>query len=406
MKNILFVSAAFPPKSDPECLQTAKYFKYLSAHTDLSISVITSSIPTLFMPYDSNLDRFDSGYTQKIEIPIYEWKILNFILRKLIPNGIDYPDSKFTFHLQPKRVIRTLETKPDIIYSRANPLSSSILAYKLAEYYKIPWVMHLSDPWVDSPVKKYNQHQYAYHSSWEKKCFERAQFIGLTSQHTIDFYKKKYPLLADKFLYFPNVYDPADIDFRNIDFSGKLKIVYTGGLAGDRSPRFFFEALKELLTENPHLENFFEIKFAGPIDRRNLQLFDQNENKQITHIGQLSYARSLELIKEAHLLLNIDLPIKQPTMAMFFASKILDYFLAGRKIISLSSKGSASEAVLKNLNTILLEYNDVQGIKQVLKDSVESFNSHHADFFTLKFQSSEFDAHYNANRLAGVFRSL
>ena len=29
MKNVLFVSIAFPPKNDPECLQTAKYFKYL-----------------------------------------------------------------------------------------------------------------------------------------------------------------------------------------------------------------------------------------------------------------------------------------------------------------------------------------------------------------------------------------
>ncbi len=49
-KKILFVSLAFPPKADPEGLQTAKYFHYLQKHKDLQIDVVTSAIPTL-MPW-------------------------------------------------------------------------------------------------------------------------------------------------------------------------------------------------------------------------------------------------------------------------------------------------------------------------------------------------------------------
>jgi hypothetical protein len=45
----------------------------------------------------------------------------------------------------------------------------------------------------------------------ERLCFENADKICLTSYETIDFYTKKYPHLKEKFEYYPNVYDPADI---------------------------------------------------------------------------------------------------------------------------------------------------------------------------------------------------
>ena len=152
MKRVLLVSIAFPPKNDPECLQVAKYLKYM-AQADLNFDIVTSSIPTLFMPYDSSLEKYSFPGMQKIEIPVWETKISNYVLQKAIPGGISYPDSKLTFHLQYRKVIKRLRNVPDIIYSRSNPVSSAVMACKLREYYKVPWVMHLSDPWVGSPAR-------------------------------------------------------------------------------------------------------------------------------------------------------------------------------------------------------------------------------------------------------------
>jgi hypothetical protein len=105
MKSILFVSIAFPPKFDSEGLQVAKYFKYFQKKTEgkFYIDVVTSSVPTLFMPVDISLKRVDSGYRQKVTIRIFENKYFNYILRKIYPALVHRPDSKHTFFRQWKR---------------------------------------------------------------------------------------------------------------------------------------------------------------------------------------------------------------------------------------------------------------------------------------------------------------
>lgn len=404
--HVLLVSISFPPKNDPECLQTAKYFAYLRKNSDYLLTVVTSAIPTLFMPYDAQLEKYASGYDQRIDIPIYENKWINFLMRQFWPGGIDYPDSKFTFHWQKKRVLKSLHTKPNVIYSRSYPLSSALMAYKLATHFNIPWVMHLSDPWVDSPVKNYSKKQAVYHARWEQTCFERAAAIGLTSQHAVDFYKRKYPSFASKIHLFPNVYDPADFSNEKIDFSARLKITYTGGLAGDRSAKNFLQACQQLINEKPHLADQFEVIFAGPKDRKSQQVFTENKLANIQHLGELPYPKALELIKQAHVLLNIDLPIKDPHMAMFFASKLLDYFLAKRTILSLTSKGSASEKALEKVNATVLLLDDIEGMKSFIERAIQAYKAKDVAFFTLDAHTDAFSASANATRLAQVLANV
>jgi glycosyltransferase involved in cell wall biosynthesis len=406
MRNLLFVSVAFPPKNDPECLQTAKYYRYLVKDERLAISVVTSKIPTLFMPYDPHLDAYNTGYVQQIQLPVFETKLTNFALRKILPGGIDYPDSKFTFHWQQRKVIRKLKQKPDVIYSRSFPMSSALLAYKLKQHYDVPWIMHLSDPWVGSPVHHYHGRQLRYQQQWQDKCFEAADFIGLTSLSTIQFYKTRYPQYAHKFVFFPNVYDPTDVRDIPMDFNTKLRIVYTGGLAGKRSPRNFIAACERVRQEDPRFFDAVEVIFAGPMDSENRAVFEQNQNPAIRHVGSLSYVDALELIKTSHALLTIDLPIQDPAMAMFFPSKILDYFLVNRRILALTSEGSATSQVLQDFNTTILRHDDVDGICQALVDMRTHFQQQQADYFTIGKIPQEYSASYNATRLADLINTL
>src|SRR5690348_15468138 len=137
--NILFISIAFPPKNNPECLQAGKYFKYLSRIEGNNIEVLTSAIPTLFMPYDHSLERNIPAGTRSVQIKIPENKYLNFLIRKINPALLQLPDSKFLFHYQWKKAIKKLHGLPDVIYSRSFPLSSTIMALKLVKYYRVPW---------------------------------------------------------------------------------------------------------------------------------------------------------------------------------------------------------------------------------------------------------------------------
>jgi glycosyltransferase involved in cell wall biosynthesis len=407
MKKLLFVSIAFPPKNDPECLQAAKYFRYLQKNGNFEIEVLTSALPTLYMPYDKNLEQYCGGNETKIEVNITENKYLNFIKRKLLPGYFEKPDSKSSFHLSWKKAVKQIKTKPDIIYSRSFPLSSTVMALKLKEYYDVPWVLHLSDPWAYCPITQYgNLKQQAYHRALERKCFEKADRICLTSEKTIQLYHKIYPELSDKFQFFPNVYDAQDSKPNNFEFGNKIKVVYTGGLVENRSVSYLIDALNILKKEHPQVLDVFEFIFAGAMDSYNRSFFEKSAFRNLRHIGLLPYNEALDLQRTADILLVIDNPIDNPEKAVFFPSKLLDYMLMQRNILAITTLGGTSDDLLKSIGAISVSHSDENGLVSALLNIHKAYIEKDKSFFFRKNIDERFSAEYNVKRLVETFESL
>jgi glycosyltransferase involved in cell wall biosynthesis len=406
MKNLLFVSIAFPPKRDSECLQTAKYFYYLQLPKKLNIEVLTSASPTLFMPIDNALSHYDTGFSNKVEIKVPENKYLNFIKRKLFKNGIDWPDSKLGFHKQWKKALAKIQTVPDVIYSRSFPLSSTVMAMHLQQHYNVPWVLHLSDPWTESPVHKYNPAQYKYHKALEKTCFERATYICFTSKLTIELYKKCYPEYIPKYQYFPNVYDPQDIIDNKYEFKDKIKIVYTGGLVEGRNISYLLSGLQVLEKINPQILSLFDFVFAGEMDSQSRALFNQSGYENVRHLGALPYNEALDLQRSADMLLVIDNPIEDPKKAVYFPSKMLDYLIMKRKIFAITTLGGTTDNVLKSVDGIILGHKDADGIANALLSIAAAHQAKNADFFYCDKLPVEYASDYQANKLLDLITAI
>lgn len=400
--EVLLTSIAFPPKRDPECLQTAKYFKALVGE-GIDIRVVTSSSPTLFMPNDPSLNKYDQGWKQKIEIPIFENRYSNFLLRKLLKDGIDFPDSKFTFYWQWKKVIRKLDVIPDIIYSRSFPLSSAILGYKLSRYYKRPWVMHLSDPWLYSPLHHLFGRQQKFHQEWETKCFKAADAICFTSTKTIELYKSYYPGYASKFHFFPNVYEESDQE-QLITKGEKLRIIYTGGLVGDRNVLPLINALQ--LIKDDNLLCNIEIIFAGALDRKNAEIFRLIKFNCIKHVGELNFNQVHRLQLSAHILLLIDNPIKSADLAVYFPSKLLDYMIAKRRIWTIATPFGTSWEVMNDLQGETFSYEDPEKLASAIKEAYNQWKDFNQDYFFSKNLPKQYSSTYNAKRLAYLMKEL
>lgn len=364
MTNILFVSIAFPPKSDPECIQTGRFFKYLNRHDDLNIEVLTSADPTLFMPLDHSLDHLIDSKYDLTEIRLFENKYISHIIRKLGMSKVLWPESKMTFHWQWKKAAGKVKNKPDLIYSRSFPLSSSIMALKLKKHYKIPWVAHLSDPWTLSPLHNKGDVDSDRHKQAEKELFENADALCFTSAETVELYKEEYPQHAHKLHVFPNVFDPNKIPSRKTSDNKKKRIVYTGGLAGTRSARMILEVLNEINTSDSEKSNQFEALFAGDMDRANRADFDKYQSQNIKHLGKLSSEKALELQGEADLLLVIDSKIADPKKNVFMPSKLLDYALLEKPILALSGLESTSAKFLNEVGGVVFDFDDKEGLKK------------------------------------------
>ena len=402
--NLLFVSIAFPPKMDPECLQTAKYFKYLVKDDRLNIDVVTSQDKTLFMPVDENLKKYAQGYRQIIKVPFFENKYINFLMRKIDWEILQYPDSKYRFAKKWEYVLKKLHHKPDIIYSRSSPISSAIMAYRLQKIFNVPWVMHLSDPWTIDPDHHFDKSK-QWNEKMEYKCFEAASVISLTSLKTIELYQKKYPQFKSKMFYSPNVFDLEDKQDVSRGLSDKIKVVFTGGLTGDRTAKHFLEAIKILYKYNPNITEDFEFIFAGALDRYNKKIF-QKKIPSVKHIGLLPYRDALLLQAQADILLLIDIPFQDKDEALFFPSKLLDYMLMQKRIFAITSKDGTSWNFIHKKIGDCFEHSDIEGIQKALIDIWEKWKERDETYFFHSNLDMNYSAQNNAKRLTELFIKL
>jgi hypothetical protein len=402
--RVLFVSIAFPPRRDPECLQTARYFRYLSNQENVTVDVVTAAAPVLNMPVDASLAHYDQGYEQKIEVPLPESKIGNLIKRWLVPGSLNRPDSKQAFAKAAPFVMETLHRKPDVIYSRSFPVSSTILAGQLKRSLKVPWLAHLSDPWADSPIGDCHAAAREYNLKAEKEYLKLADQISLTTTKTIEMYAQRYPSLASRMSLFPNVYDPADNQHPEENQGTRLRVVHTGGLTGTRTPEPLFRAIEHLAEDDPRLLDSLEVILAGDADRPNRKLIKSGRSC-VKWLGQLSFEDARSLQARADLLVCIEAPISNPENAVFFPSKVLDYVLTRKPAFAITTSGSQIEQVFQKLGWHAFEHSDSKGCARFLKASIAKKQRGEA-FVLQESLPLEYDAQHNASRLVSELKRL
>lgn len=368
-KNLLFVSIAFPPKNDPECLQAGRYAYYLKKNFDWDITVVTSKIPTLFMPYDASLERLSKDF-EKIDIPILESKLSNKILSIVRPNLLNQPDSKYSFYKQWKKVVKNYDG-PHIIYSRSFPLSSTLMALKLKMHYKIPWIMHLSDPWVESSLHNMTSD---YHKNAERLSFEKADLISFTTVEAMHLYKEKYPTLEEKFFVNTNVFEQNVVEkIKSKEKTQDVKIVYTGGLANTRNAKVFLSALKIASKKEPKISKILKVTFAGDMDSNNRINFESLTHlNNLHHLGLLSQEDAAKLQSTADLLLVIDSKIHDINKNVFLPSKIIDYAAQNKAILAITENNSPSNRFLNTYGGFSFSFDEDEKLADFLIELVNN----------------------------------
>lgn len=409
--NILLISIAFPPKRDPESLQVAKYCKYLSRMKGVNLEVVTSSNPTLYMDTDANLNQYIDKRYKIHEIDLIENRFVNFLLRKTLSALTQLPDTKvsFTFH---RKIARKLNGKPDVLYSRSYPLSSTVLAYRIRKKLNIPWVLHLSDPWALSstqsktPATGFKGFSRRWNLSMEQKSFALADYICLTSEKTIDLYKDAYPQFAHKFFYAPNVYDDELFSPNPYVVKDKMQFVYTGGFGEARSPESFLLGIERFMNGEGSGKKNVEFVFTGEMTRKNKDMFQSFRHiQEIRLLGVIPYNDVLQLQRTADVLVNIDSDIKESKHSVFFPSKLLEYMSAQRRILAITNDHSTTHQVVHGRLGDCFSFTDIDGIVSFIGKAYKHYCDRDADFFKPAMKSiEEFSAEQNAERLMDLFQ--
>jgi len=341
VKRLLAISWAMPPLLTPRSVQVGRALKSLNL-SGWQVDVVAVDVDDLPQSYtiDEDLGSLYGDYYQSVRVG----------------HEGEYQDGNDLLMLRWRKpaleaAIRLLEENCyTALLTFAQPWVDHLVGLELKRITGLPWVAHFSDPWVDNFY--YCGVDRSLIQEWsvlEEEVARRADVLIFTNDSAADLVMGKYYRgWRGKTAVIPHAHDSDPGEFEQIVPPKKspLRLVYTGGLYGHRSPEGFYGALA-LLNQKKTLAGQLEVLVAGPVDPHFKQMpVDMGLGEVVRFEDMVPYRRSLELLGSANVLLLIDAAMDS---SPFLPSKLVDYLTFQRPILGITPQDGVSADLLQRL---------------------------------------------------------
>src|SRR6185437_870716 len=181
----------------------------------------------------------------------------------------------------------------------------------------------------------------------------KADAVLFVNQRTAKLVMSKYPSdWSKKVGVVPHGFD-ADLLTSDLNFKSppsRLRFVYTGSMfQGLRDPFMLLEAIA-ILKQMVAPEAMPAFEFVGSSDTRYPARAQELAIDTIVRFGEpTSYMNSLRIASEADVLIVID---TNSPGSVFFPSKVVDYLMFGKPILSLTADGGETADILAPLGHV------------------------------------------------------
>lgn len=353
-KRILLISYFFPPSSSPEAIQTGRFVRKL-AKKGYKIDVITADHA------ETNL-----GFYHHKNVKVYKTRSIKMLenryikkLFHLAPLNQLFPDSYWWWFIFALKESEKLIEKHfyTCVYTRSQPFTSNLVGLNIKRKYRLKWIAHFSDPWIDSPFSSFIKFLPNLNKRREKQIFKNADYITTPSYAMESLYKNKYPGFNDSIVTILHMFDEEIMmqlkNNQSKPDQSKIRIVHAGMFYHIyRTPDLFIEALYYIKSNiDEAFINNLEIFFLGNTSEiYKEKIKNYGLDGQFTYISRVDYINSLEYMSSADILLLIDTTFKESHKNLFLPSKLIDYIGLGKPIIGMGDPCSVSNRILNDLS--------------------------------------------------------
>ncbi len=322
--KILVASAAFYPENSPRSFRATELAKQFSrlGHQITVITVDRGEAAQNFCDQHNIQLRFLPSYFLK-PITIYPKGILNFLSRafnRLLLLLVEYPEIELMFKY---RKALSHETGYDLLISVAVPYPVHWgVAWAWKRQLAKCWVADCGDPYMGATIDSFRK---MFYFKYLEKWFSRkADFISITNSKMIhNYYPEFHPKIVEitQGFNFEETHALLPVYERNaiptFAFAGTF-------IPGSRDPRALFQYLVGLETDFKFLIFSAQRSLIEPYlkeGRGRIEIRDLVPRHQL-----------LQTLKKMDFLINIsyDITVQSP-------SKLIDYYLVDRPVLSLQS---------------------------------------------------------------------
>ena len=351
LPKLLAISYSYPPKQEPRAIQVSRLLKHLKAS-----AVLVCEGQTGDSTESAGLGDVESFLHGTMRVPLKRSpgrNLLDRLSRRVyLPVWSRTPDQLGPWKKPVFKAVddfmSTDEFCPDVLVTFAFPLVDNIIGLELKRRFKLPWLAHFSDPWVDSPFRTDDPLTRALNARLEQSVIERADRLVFTSSETADLVMQKYDhALRSKVRIVPHAFEPQLFQSVPNNDGGRLIIRYLGDLYQSRTPKPLFKALEILSDTEPELLQRFRFEIVGDVHELNLEQMglSQLPDGLVVFRPRVNYTDSLSMMTSASGLMVIDAPVPKNSQSVFLPSKLIEYVGADRPIIGLTPPGTAANLI-------------------------------------------------------------
>jgi len=285
-----------------------------------------------------------------------------------IRGNLFIPDAR-SFWIKPsvRYLSKYLKNHPvDAILSDGPPHTNTVIACRLSNKFKIPWLADFQDPWTQVDyykLLKLTRQADRKHRELEQEAFRTAGAITIAGPT----WKEDLKTIHAKNVHV--VYWGYDEDdFRDIPVkpTNHFIISHSGLLGYDRNPKVFLQVIRDLITESPEWKEKIKLIFPGSVDysvREEVKKSGLLDNTSFP--GNLPRTDALEITLQSNLLL---LPLNQAENAKGrIPGKLFENLRSQKPILCLGPEDSDVAGILSKTNHgKCFRYDDYQGIKHFI----------------------------------------
>ncbi len=395
--KVLMIARAFPPFLPVgHSIRVIKFIKYLPAlgwepvvltvdETQEYETLRKVGSVTLLSEVDQNLKvhRTRTGepsleYLKKEEELAQRKSLMGIVvknfarLRRWIFWNALQPDHTITWlpfaALRGRKVVK--DEKIAVIFATCPPHAATLTGAVIKLLTGKPLILDFRDDWIDTP---WHESKPAF-LRWVDRILERwavrtADKVVLVTEWSRHAFQNRYPSQpADKFILIPNGCDLGEIRvipyMKPILPTSKFTILHAGSLnvskVWGRSPFGLFQAIQNILQEQPELRESLDVVFAGDFPEEFRELADEMGLSSVIHgVGHLPHDEVLNLTRSADLLLAMN----YEGWATLIPGKVYEYWaVGGPPILLLSCPGAASDFIQQNNLGFVADPYDVERI--------------------------------------------
>jgi glycosyltransferase involved in cell wall biosynthesis len=383
MHKVLVIAYYFPPMGLSGVQRTLKFVKYLRNYGWEPTVITTTDIA--YFAHDNSLQKeLDETGIRVIRVAGSEpnsllskqgtIKLPSEFVRKTfnrLSQIFFVPDNKTSWAKKAFNKCQEILSKEqfDCLFISGPPFSQFDIFSEIKKTHNIPLILDYRDLWVDNQFSFYlTPFHKSIHRKKEYKSLKAADKVVVTNRRIKEKLINDYKFLSfDEVYIIPHGYDSDD--FLKVDQvekpNDKMLLTYSGLFYEYITPKFFLQAFKQLLVENPSVAENIRLSFVGLLGKENRNLIkDLKLEPYVNEYGYVDHSESIQkLIMSDVLWFMVGRGKSSETIS---SGKLFEYFGTHKPIIACLPDGSLKIAVTDYKAAFITEPDNIEQIKNVI----------------------------------------